>query len=269
MAEQVTATTPAPGGSPSPTPAPAAAPSDASPSPNPAPSPSGESFIQTPAAAAPAPAPALTKPANLPDDLWDATSGVKSDRIKELVEFESREKALKGGLPKTAAEYKPDLPEGVKLPEGATIDVNDPRFKSLQEMAHAEGWSQKAFSKALGLELQRVTQTRENLAAAIKARNDALGPNGPARVDAIVAFVKTVAPDDKAAGEMAKMLVTPGIITTLERIQTALGSQGIASLSRAPVTPAPDPSKIEGYENMSFAERYVAGEARRQQQSPR
>lgn len=209
-----------------------------------------------PAAAAAAAAKAA-KPDYIPDDLWDADKGFRADRAKELLELDTAERTRRGSLPKSAAEYKGDLPEGVKLPEGASIDVENPRFKALAETAHAEGWTQKAFSKALGLEVQRVTTEAATIAAAINARNEALGPNGPARVDAITTFAKTIAPNDKVAGELAKMLVTPGIIETFERIQTALGSQGISALSRAPVAPAADPNKIEGWDAMTPKQQFA------------
>src|ERR1700733_1818554 len=49
------------------------------------------------------------------------------------------------------AEYKPDLPEGVTLPEGASIDVENPRFKALHDLASRENLSQSAFSGLLGI----------------------------------------------------------------------------------------------------------------------
>lgn len=257
----------------------AATASVASPSPTPTAStppaspPAGDSFVvgnePVPAVAAPAKATAA-RPDGIPDDLWDADAGTyKPDSIKQLLERDSSERTRRAGLPKSATEYKPDLPDSVKLPEGATIDVNNSRFKALQEIAHAEGWTQKAFSTAIGLEVQRVQTEAATIATAIKARDEALGPNGPARVDAITNFAKTIAPNDKVAGEIAKMLVTPGIIETFERIQTALGSQGITALSRAPVAPAADPKKVEGWDKMSPREQIAYSLERGRQQASR
>lgn len=238
--------------------------------------PASDSFVvshEPPSPIAEATPPAAVKrakPADIPDDLWDADAGdYKSERVKQLAESDASERARRDGLPKSAAEYKPDLPADVKLPEGAKINVEDPRFKALQETAHAEGWSQKAFSKAIALEVQRVTTEAATISAAIKARDEALGPNGTARVDAITAFAKTIAPDDKVAGELAKMLVTPGIIETFERIQAALGAQGITALARAPVAPAPDPKKIEGWDKMSTREKFAVSLDRGRQAAAR
>jgi hypothetical protein len=54
-----------------------------------------------------------------------------------------------------ATEYKPDLPPDVKLPTGASINVEHPDFKALTAVAREEGWSQKSFSRVLGLEVAR------------------------------------------------------------------------------------------------------------------
>ena len=58
------------------------------------------------------------------------------------------------------ADYKPDLPEGVALPKGSSINTEHPDFKALESVAREEGWSQKSFSRVLGLEFQRHERAR-------------------------------------------------------------------------------------------------------------
>jgi hypothetical protein len=58
------------------------------------------------------------------------------------------------------AEYKPDLPPDVKLPAGASINVEHPDYRALEVIAREEGWSQKAFSRTLGLEVSRSERAR-------------------------------------------------------------------------------------------------------------
>jgi hypothetical protein len=53
------------------------------------------------------------------------------------------------------ADYKPDLPPDVKLPAGASINVEHADYKALTAVAREEGWSQSSFSKVLGLEVAR------------------------------------------------------------------------------------------------------------------
>ena len=57
-------------------------------------------------------------------------------------------------------EYKPDLPEGLKLSAGTSINVDHADFKALAAVAREEGWSQKSFSRVLGLEFQRHERAR-------------------------------------------------------------------------------------------------------------
>jgi hypothetical protein len=58
------------------------------------------------------------------------------------------------------ADYKPDLPPDVKLPEGASINTEHADYKALTDVARAEGWSQSSFSKVLGLEVSRSERAR-------------------------------------------------------------------------------------------------------------
>jgi hypothetical protein len=51
------------------------------------------------------------------------------------------------------SEYKPELPEGM----GALkINVDHPDYRKLEALAKEEGWTQKSFSRVLGLEASRV-----------------------------------------------------------------------------------------------------------------
>jgi hypothetical protein len=52
-------------------------------------------------------------------------------------------------------EYKADLPEGMALPPGSSINVEHADYKALTAVAREEGWSQKSFSRVLGLEVAR------------------------------------------------------------------------------------------------------------------
>ena len=62
--------------------------------------------------------------------------------------------------------YEPKLPEGISLPDGFRVDVNDGRYKALHDLATRERWTQKAFSDVLGIEARRVTADHERARAA-------------------------------------------------------------------------------------------------------
>jgi hypothetical protein len=53
------------------------------------------------------------------------------------------------------AEYKPELPADVKLPDGHSINTAHADYKALEALATRHGWSQAAFSETLGLEAKR------------------------------------------------------------------------------------------------------------------
>jgi hypothetical protein len=55
-------------------------------------------------------------------------------------------------------EYKPDLPEGVTLPAGSSINTAHADYQALTAVAREEGWSQTSFSRVLGLEVARSTR---------------------------------------------------------------------------------------------------------------
>jgi hypothetical protein len=51
--------------------------------------------------------------------------------------------------------YQPTLPEG-HAAAGLKIDTSHPDYRQLEALATEEGWSQKSFSRVLGLEASRV-----------------------------------------------------------------------------------------------------------------
>jgi hypothetical protein len=53
------------------------------------------------------------------------------------------------------ADFKPELPPDVKLPDGHSIDTSHADYRALEALAREEGMSQKAFSRISGLEAKR------------------------------------------------------------------------------------------------------------------
>lgn len=72
--------------------------------------------------------------------------------------------------------YEPKLPDGVTLPEGFRVDVEDVRFKALHDLATREKWTQKAFSDVLGIEARRVSAEHVRARAAQPAPSPAPAP---------------------------------------------------------------------------------------------
>jgi hypothetical protein len=79
-------------------------------------------------------------------------------------------------------DYKPELPAGVTLPPGFSVNTADPRYVALRDLAHREKLSQSAFSQILGVEAQRVTGEYERAKATPAAPAPAPAP-APAKPD--------------------------------------------------------------------------------------
>jgi hypothetical protein len=72
--------------------------------------------------------------------------------------------------------YEAKLPDDVKLPDGHRVNVDHADHKALEALAREEGWSQKSFSRVLGLEAKR---TMAKAAAAAPAPAPAPAPARP------------------------------------------------------------------------------------------
>jgi hypothetical protein len=176
----------------------------------------------------------------------------------EMVARAAADEVRRNTLPKSADEYKIELPKDFKPPEGIqfTFDQNDPVLKQARELAHTAGWDQDTFAKALGLyagsrvtELQQVKQARE-------AELGKLGPTAPARVDSVVTWAKAKL-GEELGGAFASMLVTAKHVEMAEKLVTMFASQGSANFSQSHRVP-PDGGDITGYEKMTFEQRRQA-----------
>jgi hypothetical protein len=85
------------------------------------------------------------------------------------------------------ADYKPELPDDVKLPDGHSINTAHPDYRALEALATKHGWSQAAFSETLGPEAKR---TMAKAAAA---------PAAPAPVPAAKVDVSALSTRDQFA----------------------------------------------------------------------
>lgn len=214
-------------------------------------------FTATPAAPAAVVAPAANaRPEWLPEDLWDAEKGAKVDDVAALIADAKAAREAKAALPKAASDYKAVLPEGTRLPDGIRIDAESRDFKGVQELALREGFSQKQVSAVLEYEANRVAANNKIMSDAIAARDAALGPNGPARVDTLRGQMASVF-DEATTSDMMRMLVTNRNVVGFEKLFAAIGSQGIDTLSRAGRV-GEAPGKIAGYENMTMRQRLAA-----------
>jgi hypothetical protein len=86
------------------------------------------------------------------------------------------------------ADYKPDLPPGTSLPPGFRVDVSDPRYRALHDLAVRERLSQTAFSSILKVEADRINADYERARAT---------PSAPAPAPAPKVGYAKLSPGDK------------------------------------------------------------------------
>lgn len=215
--------------------------------------------------AAPAPGDTPPAPASVADGKLRIGEGetayeLSADNVKMLMAQKAESDLRKPQIPASAADYKPELPVSLKMPDGITfqIDVNDPAYKDLANFAHSRGWDQEAFSTAIGIFANREARQAAAFAEAQRAEVQKLGANGTSRVTAVETWLRAELGDDLANG-MRSMMVTEKIVRGFEKLAGQRVTQGAAPISQAHRTPEPSaPGRVsdEEYGRMTSAERW-------------
>lgn len=242
---------------PSPSPAPqAAAPAAASPSPAPSSTP----------AASPAPSGAVERPAYIPEKFWDAEKReVRADDFtkdyNDLSAFKAEQEIKKSALPKSADEYKVELPKDFKAPEGVKFewDMNDPLLAHARTLAHQRGIDQDTFSNMLGVYAANKIAEQTQIGAARTAELQKLGATAEQRIGNVETWLKGRV-GDKAAPIISQLKAFPhaGMVEAFESIVQQFSSQGGAQFDQRGRINEQNEGKIPGYENMDFKQRRIA-----------
>jgi hypothetical protein len=211
-------------------------------------------------AAAPAQAAPAARPTWVPESFWDAEKSAPkekefSEHLASLEKLKADTEAKRGAIPAKAEDYKPDLGD-IKLPEGVEIDLKDPYFVELQKAAHEEGLTAAAFNKVMSIEAKRIVAFREGVAAQRDKRNEMLGENGAARVDALSKWIDAQFTDPKEATQVKATMWTPVIVKFFEKIQQAAAGQGLHGFTQiGRETADRDDGKPDGWEKMAPIDR--------------
>jgi hypothetical protein len=222
--------------------------------------------IPNPSPAPDAPAPTVAsapkvRPEGLPESFWDKDKGeIKlqdfAKSYEELRQAKAEIDARKAQVPAQPDLYKPELPKDLKIPAGMEVKTDDPLYIAVRQMAHEEGWTQGQFSRAIGEYAKIEVAKHEALQAAVKQRDEALGANGPQRVDALNKRFVAAFGDD-VGKQFSQTLFTPGIISGFEKVFEALSRQGVqkfSGLGREPVEGRTD-GRPDNWDSMSAMDR--------------
>ena len=126
------------------------------------------------------------------------------------------------------------------------------------EFAKAQGMTQAQFSDLAKTFIDGQVQTAAAQVTARDAEFAKLGGTAAARVTAVHSFIDATAGSPETAAAVKASLINAPAVAYVEALQARLTSAGITSFGRGGEE-RPDPSKIEGYEKMSFTQRWNAG----------
>jgi hypothetical protein len=208
---------------------------------------------EPPAAVAPAP-----DRIKVGDRTWTA------QELNDVASFKAAEDSRRATLPSDPTGYKAELPQDFKPPEGVTFSFNenDPILAQARTLAHAKGWSQADLSDALALYASVQVADMTKLQNARQAEINKLGAAGGSRVDHVIAWLKARGgPDAEVLCKTLDYAPVAGTVMAFERLMQQFSSQGGSGFSQQHRS-NPDPTKIPGFENMSFEQRRQAQDQR-------
>ena len=211
--------------------------------------------------------PAPDRPAWVSDEFYDPQRGVKLDELgnkfKELDAYKRQQDEIlaqrKADMPENPDGYG-SLPDGTKLPEGFTVDPENPMWKFLQKVSHEKGLTKKEYADLAQGYINHAAEAHKALATKINSEKQELfrhlGDNGSQRIDALGNWFKQTF-GEKVGYQMSQTLFTPDIVKAMEAMQRSLTSQGTVSFNGMGRDGAGG-GDIEGWDKMTFEQRWNA-----------
>lgn len=180
--------------------------------------------------------------------------------VTDAIASKAEQDLRKTQIPATAAEYKLELPQNFKLPNGAQFQVapiNDPvkgpAMQAFQEWSFKNGLSQTQFSEALGLYASATSNEQIAIGNAAQREREAAGVNVPVRVDAISLWLKAHYP--AAAPAFIATLATAKQLDAWESIISRSINGGSGSFSRRGNEPEAQKLSDAAYDKLSYGEK--------------
>jgi hypothetical protein len=162
-------------------------------------------------------------------------------------------------LPPTPDDYKVELPQDFKTPEGVNFRFKDgdPLLAQARVMAHEMGISQQHFSRLLSLYAGAQVSEQQTINTARAAEIAKLGATATARVDAIGSWLNA-----KGVGPLMSMIANSAHVQMFEKLITDSMRQGGAPFSAGGRIPPEAPGKVDDatYDKMSYTEKKAYAE---------
>lgn len=184
----------------------------------------------------------------------------------EAATFKAEQDLLRAQVPAAPSDYKLDL-DAAKLPAGMTVefDMSNPTtaasIEAAQNWAHANKFSQTQFNDMMTLYAS--VQANETLAfSQAQAREmQALGANGPQRIDAVARWLNSNF-GSVATKPIIATLATHHHVETFEKIIHKLTSQGSAPFDARHRDVDDGRVSEEVYNSWSYSEKKAYAESR-------
>lgn len=209
-----------------------------------APAPTGAA----PAAPAPAPA-ATTRPDWVGEQFWDGEkNSIKLDEFGkhygEVAAFHKAEADRIAALPQKPEDYKFEIPKDVEIPDGMQFAVSEdnPSLVAFRKFAHEKKLSPDIAQGVYALYVADKAHESAVLRARVAEEVKKLGPNAPARGQAVLNFLV-----GRVGADHAKALLrnrfTADEMVAFEKLYESIANQGAAPVTPMPATPAAVPVK--------------------------
>lgn len=205
---------------------------------------------------------APSRPEGLPEQYWDETAGLKvEDLVGDFTKAQTELEALRGekaewdiragGVPETPEGYTATLPEGLEVPEGMTVEIdeNDPLLGAARTAAHAAGITQEQFQGIVGAYVQNRVEELKALKGLSDAERSKLGEKAQDRIDNVKRALKSRV-GEEGLNELMSMAVTARQVEFLERLIRHSGAP-------QPTNGAGAVQGVPGWEKMSPTQKFA------------
>jgi hypothetical protein len=184
------------------------------------------------------------------------------EQIRSAIAHQVEAETKKAALPQSPADYQVALPadwtppiDGVRF----EFDKNDPLLARAQELAHARGIGQSAFSDMLGVYAANRISELQRVNAARSAELGKLGSAATQRIDGIARWLQAYAGADAAVMiNQLRQYPVSSMVSMWERVIRTFSDQGGATAPSGGRAEPDMSGRIPGYENMSYSQRRAA-----------